>query len=267
MIARKFAATLTSTGNPAVFLHPAEGMHGDLGIVEKGDVAVIISYSGESPEIIEIVRALERLLVPLIAVTGAEKGFLAEHARVTLNVKVPREACPLNLAPTASTTATLALLDAIALILMEEAGFTPEDFAEFHPGGMLGFRLRKVSDLMHTASAIPLVKLETPMEEVLVEMTSKRLGVTGVVDTQEYLRGVITDGDLRRALKRFPDLLKRKAEEVMTHHPKTIPPATLAERALAIMEEHKITSLFVVDEQKKVIGIIHMHDLISRGIR
>lgn len=266
VIARKFAATLTSTGNPAVFLHPAEGLHGDLGIVQRGDVAVLISYSGESMEIMEIVRALDRLLIPIIAVTGAENGFLAEHATVTLNVRVPREACPLNLAPTASTTATLALLDAIALVLMEESGFTPEEFAEFHPGGKLGLRLKKVSDLMHTGEEVPLVTPETPMEDVLVEMTSKRLGITGVA-VDGKLVGVITDGDLRRALKRFPDLLKRTAGEIMTHHPKTIPPSTLVEKAIALMEEHKITCLFVVDEEQKVIGVIHMHDLISRGVR
>lgn len=267
IIARKFASTLTSTGNPAVFLHPAEGLHGDLGIVEKGDVAVVVSYSGQSPEIVEIVRAFERLLVPYIAVTGAENGFLVEHAAVTLRVRVPREACPHNLAPTASTTATLALLDAIALVLMEEEGFTPEEFAEFHPGGGLGFRLRRVSELMHTGDRIPRVHPDTPMEEVLVEMTSKRLGITGVVHRTGELVGVITDGDLRRALKRFPDLLQRTASEIMTTNPKTIPEHTLAERALALMEEFKITCLFVVDEQQRVCGVIHMHDLISQGVR
>jgi arabinose-5-phosphate isomerase len=265
LIGRKFSATLTSTGNPAVFLHPGDALHGDLGIVEKGDAGIFLSYSGESPELVEIVRAFQRIGVPIIAITGNPESFLGKKADLTLRVFVEREACPHNLAPTTSTTAILALCDAIAIVLMEAVGTTPEQFALYHPGGFLGRRLRTVKDLMHTGDEIPLVNLKTPMGEVLLEMTRKRLGITGVCNGKKLV-GVITDGDLRRALKKFPDLLSRKAEEIMTKNPKWVSPETLAEKALAVMEEHKITCLFVL-QNEQIVGVIHMHDLISHGYR
>jgi len=266
IVGRKCAATLTSTGTPAVFLHPVEGMHGDLGIVQRGDVAIVISNSGESPEIVEILKALKRLRIPLIALTGKPHSTLAEHAEVVLDAGVPREACPMGLAPTSSTTAALALCDALAVVLLEVAGFTSDDFAERHPSGALGRRLRRVDELMHRGEAIPLVGPDTPMRDVLVEMTSKRLGVAGVAVAQQ-LRGVITDGDLRRALADHDDFLAHPAEALMTRKPKTITADALAETALAQMEGWAITVLFVTDDAGYVQGVVHLHDLLRGEVR
>lgn len=266
IVGRKFAATLTSTGSPAVFLHPAEGLHGDFGIVQRGDVAVVISNSGASTEIISLLGGLKRLEVPVIAMTADAGSPLGRAADEILDVSVPREACPLNLAPTTSTTATLALCDALAVVLLEELGFTPEDFGHLHPGGALGRRLRRVHELMHEGDAMPLVREDTPMPEVLVVMTERRLGIAGVVAADGRLSGVITDGDLRRALENRPDLLQTRAAEIMTHEPKTVPPHVLAQAALGRLEAHKITCLFVVDDAGKPVGVLHLHDLLRGGL-
>lgn len=268
IVGRKFAATLTSTGNPAVFLHPAEGLHGDLGIVQRGDVALVLSNSGSSPEVVELLEALKRLSVPVIALTAVTDSPLGRVAEVVLDVAVPKEACPMGLAPTASTTATLALCDALAVVLLEEAGFTSEDFGHLHPGGALGRRLRRVEDLMHTGADVPTVPQDAPVREALVEMTGKRLGITGVLDGEGRLVGVITDGDLRRALERHrDDLLDRTAGDLMTDAPKTIRPSALAETAIARMDEHRITCLFVSNGDGRPIGAIHLHDLLRGEVR
>jgi arabinose-5-phosphate isomerase len=265
IVGRKAASTLSSTGNPAVFLHPAEGLHGDLGIVGRGDVAIVISNSGASPEIVEIIAALSRLDVPIISVTAVADSPLARSGRVLLDIAVPREACPMGLAPTTSTTVTLALCDAIAVVLLEEAGFTPEDFGHLHPGGALGRRLRRVAEVMHRGAALPLVGEATPMREVLLTMSAGRFGTAGVTNAAGALIGIITDGDLRRALSGDERLLDRRAAEVMTADPRTIEPAALVQTALARMEQHKISALFVVDEAATPVGFVHLHDLLGGG--
>lgn len=265
IVGRKAASTLSSTGNPAVFLHPAEGLHGDLGIVQRGDVAIVISNSGASPEIVEIIAALCRLDVPIIAVTAAADSPLGRAGRVLLDIAVPREACPMGLAPTTSTTVTLALCDAIAVVLLEEAGFTAEDFGHLHPGGTLGRRLRRVAEVMHRGSAMPLVGEATPMREVLLTMSAGRFGTAGVTDAAGTLVGIITDGDLRRALAGDERLLDRRAADVMTRGPRTIESDVLVQTALARMEQHKISALFVVDEAGRPLGFIHLHDLLGGG--
>ncbi len=244
LIGQKIASTLTGTGTPAFFLHPAEGIHGDLGILSKNDIVIAISNSGETEEILKILPSIKRLGIKLIAMTGGLKSNLAKAADVILDTSVKEEACPLNLAPTASTTATLALGDALAVALLELRGFKEEDFALIHPGGALGKKLLlRVSDLMHTGSEIPLVKINTKMKEVLLEMTSKRFGITGVLNDAGELIGVITDGDLRRALEKYPDILERTSAEIMTTSPKKIEKTALAAKALKIMEEY--ASLFM----------------------
>ena len=270
IICRKIAATLASTGTPAFFLHPAEGMHGDLGILARGDVVVAVSNSGETEELVEILPVIRRLDLGLVAITGNPASTLARRSDVVLHVPVEREACPLNLAPMASTTATLALGDALAAALMERKGFSAEDFALFHPAGALGRKLTlQVDDLMHEGEAIPRVGLDTPMREVLLEMTGKRLGFTGVFDADGLLAGVITDGDLRRGLERHPEFLELPAGRVMTPSPKSVPRGTLAVDALRTMEQHAITNLFVVDApgSRRVCGVIHIHDLVKAGLR
>ncbi|HWP35320.1 MAG TPA: KpsF/GutQ family sugar-phosphate isomerase [Thermodesulfobacteriota bacterium] len=273
LIGQKIASTLASTGTPAFFLHPVEGVHGDVGVLHRNDVVVAISYSGETEEVIRLLPLLRRLGLPLIAMTGRPESTLGRAADVVLDCSVRQEACPFNLAPTASTTATLALGDALAMAVMARRGFKAEDFALLHPGGTLGRRLLlTVADLMHTGEAVPRVRPDTPMREVLFEISSKMLGVTGVVDEAGRLVGVITDGDLRRGLEAHGDgFLGRLAGEVMTRHPRRIEKDALAAQALRLMEENvprPITSLFVVDKpgDDVPVGIIHLHDLLRAGV-
>lgn len=267
IICRKIAATLTSTGTPALFLHAAEAAHGDAGVFMKGDIVVALSSSGESDEVVRLLPLVKRLGLPLIALTGDVTSTLARAADVVLDVSVAEEACPLGLAPTASTTAALALGDALAVALLGRKGFGAQDFAVLHPGGALGRRFLKVADLMHQGDAIPLVATTTPFRDTLLEITGKRLGVTGVVDGRGALLGVITDGDLRRALERVEDIRAVTAADIMTRNPKTILPEALAEQAVALMERHSITSLFVLAAAgRKPAGIIHLHDLLKAGV-
>ncbi len=269
LIGQKIASTMASTGTPSLFLHPAEGIHGDLGMIIKGDVVIAISNSGETEEVVRILPIVERLGASLIAMTGNPTSTLARSGDVFLNVAVAEEACPLGLAPTASTTATLAMGDALAVALLIERGFKAEDFALFHPGGSLGKKLLlKVSDMMHAGEALPLVRGDVPMREAIFEITSKKLGCTGVVDDSGALIGVVTDGDLRRALERGVDFMGRPAAELMTKDPKRILAGDLAAKALQRMEEFSITSLFVFDDKDSVlpVGIVHLHDLLKAGI-
>lgn len=267
-ICRKIAATLASTGTPALFLHPAEGAHGDLGVLTRDDVVLAISQSGETEELSRILPSLKRLGVPIIAFTGRPASTLAKASNVVLDTSVAEEACPLGLAPTSSTTATLALGDALAVALLDARGFRSEDFARLHPAGALGRKLLlRVEDLMVTGDDVPRVSDTTSMREAILEITGKKLGMTAVEDDAGELVGVITDGDLRRALQESGDLLARPAVEVMTAGPKTVSAGALAVEAIQIMESHKITSLFVLDEHgAHVVGAIHMHHLISAGL-
>lgn len=268
LIGRKIAATFASTGTPAFFLHPVEGMHGDIGMVRRGDVVIALSNSGETEEIVRLLPVFKRLGLSVIALTGNPASSLSRHADVTLDAGVREEACPLGLAPTASTTAALALGDALAIVLFEEKGFSVDDFAMLHPGGTLGRGLTKVADLMHRGEEIPLVRQETPLEHALFTISSKRLGVTGVVDGAGSLMGVITDGDVRRAMARGIDLYATNAGEIMTRNPKRLAASEIAAAALRKMEEFSITSLFVFDEHDpgKLVGIVHIHDLLKAGV-
>lgn len=269
IIARKVASTLASTGTPAFFLHPTEALHGDLGMLEPRDCVLAISNSGETEELLQVLPVIKRQGNVLIVMTGNPSSTLARAADVVIDVKVKREACPLGLAPTASTTAALAMGDALAIALLQSRGFRVEDFARVHPKGALGKKLLlRVRDLMHTGKEFPGVQEEASMKEVLLEMTSKRLGVTGVLDGDGRLVGVITDGDLRRALERYPDLLERKAKDIMTRNPKGIEADALAAEALKRMEDYAITSLFVFERQgdEVPVGIIHLHDILRAGV-
>jgi arabinose-5-phosphate isomerase len=268
LIARKIAATLSSTGTPAFFLHSGDGMHGDLGMVMKDDVVLAVSNSGETEEILKLLPHYKFLGLKLVVLTGRPKSTLAHAADVVIDVAVDEEACPLGLAPTASTTAALAMGDALAVALLQEKGFKEKDFAIRHPGGILGRRLLlRVDDLMHRGDQVPLVKMDTPMKEALFEITSKRLGVTAVIDAAGTLAGVITDGDLRRGLENKGNIFQLKAEDLMTRSPKTISSDTLAAEAVQVMETHSITSLFVLENgSRRPIGVIHLHDLIKAGI-
>jgi len=268
LIGQKIASTMASTGTPAFFLHPGEAIHGDLGMIMKGDVVIAISNSGETEEVIRILPVIKRLGARLISVAGNPASTLAKAGDVFLDISVKEEACPLGLAPTASTTATLAMGDALAVALLQQRGFKAEDFALFHPGGSLGKRLiLRVEDLMHKGDAVPLVEEGTPMREALFVITSKGLGITGVTDAAGRLTGVITDGDLRRALGKGTDFLDRPAGELMKRNPKRIDRADLAAGALQQMEEHAITSLFVFENDgDRPVGIIHLHDLLKAGI-
>ena len=262
LIGQKLSATLASTGTPSLFLHPAEAIHGDLGRIVPGDVVVAISHSGDTEEIVALLPSLKRLAVPLVALTGNAQSTLGQAADVHLDVGVRQEACPLGLAPTASTTAALAMGDALAMALLERRGFTADDFAVLHPGGRLGQKLLRVEDLMHRGDDLPRVLPETPMKDVLFEMTRKRLGVTTVVGQDGRLLGLISDGDLRRQMEKHGyTLLDRRAEECMTARPRTIAPRALATEALALMEAGKITSLVVTDPGGRLLGLIHLHDL------
>jgi arabinose-5-phosphate isomerase len=266
IVGRKVAATLASVGTPALFLHPAEGVHGDIGMVARGDVVLAISNSGETDEVLTILPAIKRLGVPLILLTGSPESTIARNADVVLDVSVAEEACPMTLVPTSSTTASLAMGDALAVALLELRGITPEDFAVFHPGGNLGRRFLKVENLMHVGEAVPIVHEETGMREVILEMTGKRLGATSVVDDNGALVGIITDGDLRRAFQRDPQIFAKAAREAMSRNPKTIGPDELAVKALEVMESYAITQLLVVDGQRRPAGIIHLHDILRAKI-
>jgi len=269
LVGRKISSTFASTGTPSFFLHPAEGLNGDFGMLAKEDVIIAISYSGETRELLEVLPLIKRYGNRLITLTGNLNSNLAKAGDVNLDIRVKEEACPLGLAPTASTTATLALGDALAIALMGKKNFKKEDFAILHPGGTLGKRLLlKVEDLMHTGKAFPMVSGKTLMKEAVFEITSKRLGVTGVSNTEGHLVGVITDGDLRRALEKFSDLFNQEASEVMTKNPKWIEKDALAAKAVQRMEEYSITSLFVFNKagDKVPVGIIHLHDLLKAGV-
>ena len=261
IIMKKVAATLSSTGTPSFFLHPAEAVHGDLGMIVPGDAVLAASYSGTTEELLRLVETLKRLGVPLVVMTANSRSPLARHADLHLPVAIDREACPLNLAPTASTTATLAMGDALAMALLEARGFTREDFALLHPAGRLGKRLLKVSQLMHSGDALPAVRLDTPMRDAIYEMSRKKLGITAVLDAQDRLAGCLSDGDLRRGLEKDENLMRHSAGEVMTRSPRTITGGELAAAALKTMEDHRITSLFVCDAEGRLEGVVHLHDL------
>jgi arabinose-5-phosphate isomerase len=262
IIMKKIAATLSSTGTPSLFLHPAEAVHGDLGMIVPGDVVLAASYSGTTEELIRLVETLKRLGVPLVVMTASAASPLARHADVHLPVAIDREACPLGLAPTASTTATLAMGDALAMALLEARGFTREDFALLHPAGQLGKRLLKVDQLMHAGDALPVVTMGTPMRDAIYEMSKKALGITAVTDGEGRLAGCISDGDLRRLLETDDgEILKKTAGECLTKNPRTIAGDELAAAALKTMEDHRITSLFVCDAAGRLEGVVHLHDL------
>jgi arabinose-5-phosphate isomerase len=267
LICRKIVATFASTGTPATFLHSADALHGDFGLVSKGDVVLAVSHSGETEEILRLVPLIKRHGLPVIAITGGVRSTLARAADVVLDSSVPEEACPLGLAPTASTTTALAMGDALAVALLLRRGFTETDFAALHPAGSLGRRLLKVEDVMHTEASLPLVKPSTSLADTLHEMTSKRLGATGVVDEKGNLVGIVTDGDLRRSLSRTTKIDGLVAEDLMTRSPKTIGGGALAARAVADMERYNITSLFVLEAgTQRPIGIVHLHDVLKAGV-
>jgi arabinose-5-phosphate isomerase len=261
LICRKLAATLSSTGTAAWFLHPAEAIHGDLGAIRDDDVVIALSHSGETEEIIRLLEAIRRIGARLIALTGHRASTLARAADVTLDCSIAAEACPMNLVPTASTTAALAMGDALAMTLCVRKGFREEHFASLHPGGKLGKRLMRVENVMHTGESAPTVRASTPMPDVFHEMSSKRLGMTCVVDEENRLLGIITDGDLRRAMSRSPNVLGMIAGDVMTRNPITIRRDVLAVEALKIMETHKITSVVVTDGAQGLEGVVQIHDL------
>jgi arabinose-5-phosphate isomerase len=262
IVCRKIAATLSSTGTSALFLHPAEALHGDIGVIRAEDVVIALSYSGENDELVRILETLKRLGTKLIALTGEPRSTLALAADVALDCQVSEEACPMNLVPTASTTAMLALGDALAMMVLVEKGFQPEDFAKLHPAGTLGRKLRRVEELMHQGDQVPVVRPATAMLDVLYEISRKGLGMTCVVDDDRTLLGIITDGDLRRKMADLGSaILERSASEVMTRNPITVTRETLAAEALNILESRKITALVVVDEARRVEGVIHLHHL------
>jgi arabinose-5-phosphate isomerase len=260
IICRKIAATLSSTGTPAFFLHPAEAIHGDLGMVHRDDVVIALSHSGETPEVLRLLETIRRIGAQLIAMTGSPTSTLAGAADLTLDCRVAEEACPLNLVPTASTTAALALGDALAMTLLIEKGFREEDFANLHPGGKLGKKLMRVESLMHTGDLTPIVDVATSMHEVIYEMSRKGLGMACVAEAGR-MAGIITDGDLRRRMSDTPDVLSLTAAQVMTRNPVTIGRSLLAAQALNVMEARKITSLIVVTADGVVEGVLHLHDL------
>ncbi|HBA40332.1 MAG: D-arabinose 5-phosphate isomerase [Deltaproteobacteria bacterium RIFCSPLOWO2_02_56_12] len=268
LIGRKIAATFSSTGTPSLFLHATEGIHGDLGMIMKEDVVLAVSNSGETDELLMLLPIIKRLGPKIIVMTGNPDSRLSRTGDVILNAAIKEEACPMGLSPTASTTAALAMGDALAVVLLEKKGFKQEDFALRHPGGTLGRKLLlRVEELMHSNTALPVVHEDTPMKETLLEITSKRLGVTGVVDGRGELVGVITDGDLRRGLEGKGDIFLFKAKELMSRNPKTITAEELATQAVSIMEQHSITSLFILENGgRKPKGIVHLHDLLKAGI-
>jgi arabinose-5-phosphate isomerase len=266
IICQKIASTLASTGTPAFFLHPAEGVHGDLGMLMRNDILLAVSNSGETGELTRIIPVVKRMGIKLIAMTGNMDSTLARHGDIALDVGVKEEACPLGLAPTASTTACLAMGDALAVALLERKGFRAEDFAFLHPGGAIGKRLVKVDSLMRAGDRMPVVRSGARMKDAIAEMTAKRMGLTGVFRGTDLV-GVITDGDLRRAISGGGEILERSIEDVMSGDPKMISSEALAEAALRMMEEHSITAIFVRDEAiGRVVGVVHMHDLLKAGV-
>ena len=272
LIARKFVATLCSTGTPSVYLHPSEGVHGDMGVISAGDVLVAISYGGESAEILSIIRYAQKKDVPLVCVTGNPRGEIAARAKAVLDVKVNREACPLGLAPTSSSIATLAMCDALAMTVMKKRNFTEQGFAENHPGGGLGFKLTRIKDLMHSGSNLPILPKDSPMGKVLTVMSrSETRGAAGIVDEKGDLVGIITDGDIRRRLEGHTNPLDGVAGLIMTQNPKTIDASELAEKALFLLEQFPINVLFVLDKSsaspRKPVGLIHVQDLVRARLR
>jgi len=266
-IGRKIAATLASTGTPSFFVHPGEASHGDLGMITRQDLVIAISNSGSSAEVLTLLPLLKRLGIPMISMTGKADSPLAQSADVNLDIAVETEACPLNLAPTSSTTVTLVMGDALAVALLEARGFTAEDFAFSHPGGALGRQLLlKVQDVMHKGEELPQVSPQTRLSQALLEMTSKGFGMTTVVDNSGQLLGVFTDGDLRRVIDQKVELDSATMSQVMSRHPKTVSAETLAAQALRIMEDNKITALVVQDDQQHPIGLLHMHDILRAGV-
>jgi arabinose-5-phosphate isomerase len=268
LVGKKIAATLASTGTPAFFMHPAEATHGDLGMVTSDDVIIAISNSGETDEIVSLMPFLKRFSVSLISMTGNRSSSLARGADVTLDISVSEEACPMGIVPTASTTATLAMGDALAIALLTRRGFREEDFAFFHPSGSLGKKLFiQVKDLMHSGEMLPLTQADASLTEAIIEISSRRLGVTAVIDDGMRVLGIVTDGDVRRGIEKWgKSFLDKKVLEVMTTNPKLIREEELAAKALAIMEKHSITSLVVADDERRIRGIIHMHDVLRQGI-
>jgi arabinose-5-phosphate isomerase len=267
LIGQKIAATMASTGTPSFFLHPAEGLHGDLGMLARRDALIAISNSGETQEILQLLPFMERLGIPVVAIVGRMSSTLAKNSTVALDVSVSEEACPMGLAPTASTTATLALGDALAVALLEKRGFKEQDFAQFHPGGTLGRRLLvKVRDLMHKGHEIPQVEELVIASEAILEMSAKKLGMTTVVDRAGVLLGVITDGDLRRFVQQGGDFSKVSAGSLASRRPKLIGPDELAAKAVEMMERFAITTLVVADSAKRIVGVVHLHDLLKHGI-
>jgi arabinose-5-phosphate isomerase len=268
LVGKKIAATLASTGTPAFFLHPAEAIHGDLGMVTSDDVVIAISNSGETDELVSLIPFLKRFNVGLISMTGTPGSTLSRLADVSLDISVKEEACPLGIVPTASTTATMAMGDALAVALLMKRGYKEEDFAFLHPGGSLGKKLFvKVRDLMHSGNALPVVSQEMSMTKAVMEISSKRLGVAVVADADSKVLGIVTDGDLRRGIEKWGKaVFDMKAGEVMTRNPKTISEDELAAKALSIMEEHSITALVVRDDEGKARGVIHLHDILKKGI-
>ncbi len=267
IIGKKIASTLASTGSPALFLHPAEAAHGDLGMVTRDDVIIALSNSGETKEVIELIPSIKRMGATIISLTGNPFSTLSKHSDIAINVFVEKEACPLGLAPTASTTAALAMGDALAVSLLKKRGFKEQDFASLHPGGSLGKRLLlTVRDIMHTGDQIPMVMPDVSMKYALFEITSKKLGITLVVNDTQQLLGIITDGDLRRFMEQQQNIWDIEAKDVMSKNSKTCRSSDLAVTALAIMQQYSITSLAVTDEQSHVQGVIHLHDLLKAGI-
>ncbi len=267
IIARKMVATMNSTGTPSIFLHPSDAVHGDLGMVRNDDVVICISKSGDTQEIRQLLPMFKRIGVPIISMVGNMNSHLAVQSDVALDNSVKEEACPLNLAPTTSTTVTLAMGDALAVTLLEKKNFTADDFALFHPGGNLGKRLLlKIEELAITGSQTPIISVKASLNEAILEMTTKRLGATCVVDAKGNLAGIITDGDLRRLLQKTTNVADYTAEQVMSKNPKTIRKGTLASIALQEMEQFSITQLIIVDEARKPFGVVHLHDLVRAGL-
>jgi len=268
LIARKIVATLNSTGTPAIYMHPTDALHGDLGMVRKEDILIVISKSGGTEELLNLVPMVKRMGVKIIGMLGNLDSKLAKRCDVVLDISVSAEACPHDLAPTASTTATLVMGDALAVSLLEKRGFTPEDFATLHPAGSLGKRLSlRLSEIMYTGDELPKVQEDTSLKDSILEITTKRLGTTSVVNSEGKLVGIITDGDLRRLLEKTTDINGLTAKDVMTENPKTIDPEYLASFALQEMERYKITTLIAVDENHYPVGIIHLHDLVKLGLQ
>jgi arabinose-5-phosphate isomerase len=266
LICRKIAATFSSTGTASFFLHPAEAVHGDLGAIRSDDVVIALSYSGETDELVRVLETIKRLGTRLIAFTGDPRSSLSQLADVTIDCHVSEEACPMNLVPTASTTAMLAIGDALAMSVLVEKGFKTEDFATLHPGGMLGRKLMRVDQLMRTGDQIPIVTASTPMRDVIYEMSRKGLGMTCVVDGERTLMGIITDGDLRRQMARHSNIQELAAHAVMTANPVAIEPSMMAAQALNILERRKITSIVVIGDRRQVEGVVHLHDLWPTGL-